>query len=383
MISNPFKKTSGTELPSFAGRWFTTYGVMDLAQEGERIHGVYHFGDQQSKIDGKIEQGRFVFTYEEPNARGEGWFALLRPGKFEGRWRPQGIEPWSSWTGERGFEGVWESTFGLVRLIHERDGVVGFYEGLGSSTIQGQVKDSRLALRYQEPNAAGEAHFALSDDGMSFTGEWKPDGGAAWQPWNGRRLRQMAGVWLVVIEAYWQRHLMEREYSFGNMLREFFARVPGMQFSQRFFTNEAGLRQWCRDLMYVPGPVVAVIAAHATPAGIGVAGQTIQPQALTESLRYADNVQLLHFSSCLTMQEGPLLQEVRGKLPFPISGYTTSVDWAASAIAEFTYLDMILARGMAPADAAAQLSKLLSFAGDRTFDGSVYPAAGFRMVMPG
>ncbi len=368
---------------SFAGRWFTTFGPMELQQQDDRVQGGYRFNGIPCTIQGRLEQGRFVFQYQEPGVRGEGWFALVRPGRFEGLWRPDGEERWQPWIGERDFEGIWDSTFGLLKLIQDGERVFGFYEGLGSSTIEGRAVDGKMEFLYREPQAAGQGRFALAGDGMTFEGQWMQDGANAWQPWKGRRLVQAPGqIWLVVIEAHWQTHLLDKEYSFGNMLREFFARVPGVQFSHRFFSNEAGLRQWCRDLMYVPNPVVVVIASHGTAAGLAVHGQTINPQALSESLRHADNVKLLHFSACLTMQEGPLVQELRGKVRFPVSGYTTSVDWAASAIAEFTFLDMVLARGLSPADAAAQLPRLLSFAGDQGFSGSAYPAAGFRMMMP-
>ena len=38
----------------------------------------------------------------------------------------------------------------------------------------------------------------------------------------------------------------------------------------------------------------------------------------------------------------------------PVSGYTTSVDWSGSAILEFTYLDLILGKGLAPTEAATR-----------------------------
>jgi hypothetical protein len=387
MFANLFHK-AGDAAPqstagSFAGRWYTTFGVMELEQQEDRLEGVYHFNDQECFLEGRLERGRLVFRYQEPAAQGEGWFALLRPCKFKGQWRQDGDERWHRWVGERGFEGTWDSSFGLLRLVQEGEQVAGSYEGPGSSTLQGQVQGGRLEFRYQEPQAAGQGHFTLVGDGVAFEGEWTPDGGAAWRPWLGRRLAQVPGhMGLVVIEAHWQRHLMDREYSFGNMLKEFFARVPGVRFSHRFFGNEAGLRHWCRDLTYLPDPVVVVVASHGTEAGLGVHGQTIPPQALSETLRYADNVELLHFSACLTMQEGPLVEEMRRTVPFPVSGYTTSVDWAASAIAEFTYLDLILARGLTPAEAAEQLPRLVTFAGDSGVAGSPYRPAGFRIVLP-
>lgn len=385
MFGNLFKKTAdGRFDANFAGRWFTTFGPMDLQQDGDRVHGVYRFKQQECAIDGRIEKGRLVFHYQEPAARGEGWFVLARAGKFEGQWRQEGDPRWAAWIGERGFDGIWDSSFGLLRLVQEGDHVIGSYEGLGGATVEGRVDGEQLTFRYQEPNAAGEGEFTLAADGRAFEGQWHEDGAAGWQPWVGRRLSATPGqVWLVVIEAHWQRHFMDKEYSFGNMLREFFARVPGVKFSHRFFSNEAGLRQWCGDLRYMPDPVVVVLASHGTSAGLSVHGQTISPQALSESLHLADNVLLLHFSACLAMQEGPLMQEMRRTARFPFSGYTTSVDWAASAIVEFTYLDMILSKGLTPADAAEQLPRLLSFAGDQGFADAAYPAAGFRFMMPG
>ena len=66
------------------------------------------------------------------------------------------------------------------------------------------------------------------------------------------------------------------------------------------------------------------------------------------------------------------------KQPFPVSGYSTSVDWGASALLEFTYLDLMLNRGMDPAEAAAKLPALISYAGDSVAPDSPYLAAGFR-----
>ncbi len=76
------------------------------------------------------------------------------------------------------------------------------------------------------------------------------------------------------------------------------------------------------------------------------------------------------------------LRSVLEQVAFPISGYTTSVDWGGSALIEFTYLDMILAKHLTPAEAAAKLPELLTFAGDDTGAESPYAAAGFRFFPP-
>ena len=67
---------------------------------------------------------------------------------------------------------------------------------------------------------------------------------------------------------------------------------------------------------------------------------------------------------------------------FPVSGYTTAVDWAASAILEFMYFDLILTRGLDPAAAAQQVRELLSFAGDAGNPDVGFRGTGFRFLPP-
>ena len=381
-----FAGADKNSLPNFSGRWFTTYGPMELIQDGERVHGSYEFQSSRCSIQGAISDGRFQFAYQEPTVEGEGWFELVRHGRFAGQWRPKGTEKWSTWTGERGFEGIWESSFGLLRLIEEPGRVLGFYEGAGPANLEGQLEKNRLSFRYHEPRAQGEGHFDLAPDASSFQGEWRAEGAQEWSPWQGRRLIPLAGVlWLVVIEAHWQRSYLEKEYAFGHMLREFFARLGQVNVRQRFFEDEAGLERWCRELMYIPEPVVVVFASHGTQDGLSVRGKPLDSGRIVESLRYADNILLLHFSSCLMLQDGKaseLARALQETVRFPISGYDRSVDWAASALIEFNYLDMILGRGLSPVHAARKVIELISYAGDQAPPDSPYPAAGFRIFVP-
>jgi hypothetical protein len=375
-------------MSNFGGEWHTTFGPMKLEQRGNRVRGAYHYMDAEAKIDGKIDHGKLVFRYQEPTVEGEGWFELTGRGKtFAGQFRPDGSPRWETWEGERiGFDGLWNTTFGLMRLIEEGDRVHGFYEVGGNSTIDGQRKGNKLIFSYREPQAQGKGRYELAKDGLSFQGEWRPQGEKHWRPWTGIRVRPRPDItWLVVVEAPWQRFLSDQEYSFGNMLREFFARVPGIQVRHRFFTNEAGLRKCCRDLTYIAEPVVLVLATHGQLEGIPADGQTIAMPSLVESLRYAGDLRLLHFSACLLMQSPTIVQTLRkfsSQSRVPVSGYRTSVDWAESAIIEFTYLDLVLARGLAPADAAEQLQKLLPFAGDQDVPDTPFRGAGFTIVTP-
>lgn len=373
-------------MADFSGKWFTTFGPMQLEQNDSVITGTYQMGNHLCEIRGRIEGDRFEFRYQEPNAEGEGYFELLRSGKFSGKWKPDDALRWENWNGVRGFDGIWQTSFGPMRLVQKEDKVVGFYECTGHATIEGQLVNDQLQFRYQEPNVGGEGYFSLSDDGQSFEGKWHPDESESWRNWQGQRVRQRPGLtWLIVLEAHWQDHLQDHEYAFGNMLREFFARVPNVQFRHRYFTNAEGLEKWCRELMYLPEPVVLVIASHGTSDGLTAHGELIGSHALANGLRYADNLQLLHFSACLMMEKGEESEWFKAldQPHFPISGYTTSVDWAASAMTEFLFLDMILSKGLSPQKAADVIVDLLPFAGDVDVPGSPYRSAGFRFLSLG
>jgi hypothetical protein len=373
-------------MSDYSGRWFTTFGPMDLTQKGNQVRGSYFSMGAHCPIEGVIEDGRLKFTYQEPEVKGEGWFEQIRHGKFAGKWRPIGGEAWQAWQGHREFDGVWDSSFGLLRLVQEPDRVLGFYEGAGPANLEGKLQGGRLTFRYQEPRAAGEGAFDLAPDGQSFSGQWRPEGSPKWAPWVGRRVLPARGImWLVIIEAHWQRSLLDRDYSFGRMLREFFARLGHVNVRHRFFDDEVGLERWCRELMYIPEPTAVVLAAHATEEGLAAHGKPLPASLFAPYLRYADNVAALHFSSCLVMKDGKtadLIRSLQDQVCFPISGYDRSVDWAASALIEFHYLDMILGRGLTPAEAADQLGRLLAYAGDHAAPNSAYPPAGFRIALP-
>jgi hypothetical protein len=273
-----------------------------------------------------------------------------------------------------------------MRLVQEKERVFGFYEGSGSCTLEGRLEGQRLTFRYREPQVEGEGHFQLAQDGTGFDGQWRPSGKAEWSSWQGRRLPAVSGrLWLVVIEAHWQHSYLDKEYAFGHMLREFFMRLPHVNVRQRFFADEAGLVTWCRELMYLPEPAVVLFSSHGTEDGLSVQGKALDTARIAETLRYADNIMLLHFSSCLMMKEGKasaLARALQAIGRFPVSGYDRSVDWAGSALIEFHYLDMILGRGLAPEEAAQQVLQLVAYAGEKEVSGSPYPATGFRILMP-
>ena len=156
---------------------------------------------------------------------------------------------------------------------------------------------------------------------------------------------------------------------------EIFARVSRVEVRHRFFHDEASLLHWCRQLLFQPEPAVLVVTGHGEANGLTVGGRIIDMRRMVDSLRFADSLQLLHFSACLVGQNAG---EALSAAPFPVSGYTTRVDWAESALTEFIYLDMMLEKRLPPAQAAEQLVRLVRFAGDEPMPGSPYHPAGFR-----
>jgi hypothetical protein len=374
-------------MPDFSGRWHTTFGPMELRQTGKTVDGAYFPQGITCPLKGQVSGSRLTFRYQEPNVGGDGWFDLSPNGNaFRGEWRADGDTTWRAWTGNRvGFDGLWLTDFGHMRLVEDGNRVHGTYELHGGSTITGQRSGNTLTFTYEEPDARGKGQFVLAADGLSFAGQWQPVGGAGMGAWKGQRLGPTGLTWLVVFEVPWHGIADARDYSFGGMLREFFSRYPGVRTRVRFFSNEAALLALCQELWYVPDPVVLVVATHSKEHGIQLGGKTVLPAAFEEGLRYVPDLRLLHFSACLLMKEPALVEGWRrlaNRLGTSVSGYATSVNWAASAIIEFTYLELMFAQNLTAARAAEEVVKLLTFAGAGTPPGSVLPAADMRFVGP-
>jgi hypothetical protein len=88
--------------PTFAGQWETTYGPLTLHQQGALVSGVYFFLGKRCTLQGKVVGTRLEFTYQEPSAKGEGWFDLAADGRtFQGTWRYIGSKTRGNWTGKR------------------------------------------------------------------------------------------------------------------------------------------------------------------------------------------------------------------------------------------------------------------------------------------
>jgi hypothetical protein len=105
-----------------------------------------------------------------------------------------------------------------------------------------------------------------------------------------------------------------------------------------------------------------------------------------DCLRDTGELRLLHFGTCLVAAgEIPkkIYQALGAEADFPISGYVNEADWGGSAVVDFTYLDLVLARGLSPADAVSQSRKMMTFARERGEKGDAIGPAGLVLFEPG
>jgi hypothetical protein len=377
--------------PTFAGEWETTYGHMELTLSGNEVKGTYQVpGGPSNDIHGPVEGSKWRFAYTEPNATGEGSFTMSKDGmSFTGQWREKGSVQWQPWAGRRAgaevqdFSGVWNTSFGLMRLIQKDTTVTGCYSYAGQAEVTGQVKAGVLQFTYTESTGdKGSGEFKLSADGSGFTGTWKTTDGKQGGAWQGTRVKPMAGrTWLVVLEAHWESGLQQPEYSYGDMLRHFFSRVPSVEVRHRYFDGKPDFASWCAELPYLNEPAVFYISSHGTEQGISVGKEVLSGEFIGSQLRYAPEVKLVHLGSCLTMSGSvpDALRKASG-LNVPVSGFTKVADWAGSAVIDFSYLDLVLSRQMKPGEAIRQIRSSVTFAGEKDTPDCAIKPAGLKIV---
>lgn len=284
------------------------------------------------------------------------------------------------------FEGLWETCFGKMRLTVNDNQVEGCYSHESGSSISGEMVDGKFQFRYKEPGVEGEGYFILNQDGRSFSGQWREEGEKEWQPWKGCRSCEDESEWLIIFEAHWEESLAEPEYAFGEMLRNFFKMAGGhhVKVRHRFFHDPGDLVRFCGEVTFLPGSVVLLIATHGDDKGITVGDKSIGDKEIALGLKYASNVKLLHLSGCL-MMKGDLPERIFSNLQnprFPITGYSREVEWASSAIADFTFLSMMLIDGMDPKAAVEETIRVSPFIGNKVQRGSVFQAHGLEIKQP-
>lgn len=283
------------------------------------------------------------------------------------------------------FDGVWSSDFGRMRLVVQGSSVEGRYQYVGRATIKGTLRGSLLSFTYAEPGGVtGSGTFVLQPDGNSFTGMWRQDDGKLGGTWQGRRLLPTAHVaYLLVLEVHWEPSADDPDFSFGAMLKQYFTRVPTIQVRHRFIDSVDDVEKWGGDLAFVPEPVFVYFSSHGDDKGLAAPGALIDGETIGRALSWTPNLKLVHFGACGFMG-GDQPQRLRRALKqsVPISGYTLTADWGASAAIDFFYLDLMLARGIDPVQAAGEVGRSILFSSATPVAGSAIKPTGFRLLAP-
>ena len=300
-------------------------------------------------------------------------------------------------SGGSGFAGYWSTTFGEMLLVIDGERVTGQYSLGGGSSVEGTVRDGVLRFRYAEPGSVtGVGEFRLSSDGLAFSGQWRQDGmrdgplSSQDKPWHGIRqlfptstVASQPGPWLVILEPHWEQSLRDSEYSFGEMLRTYYRRLPQLQVRHRRIHDRADFMRVGSEIGQLKGDVFLYIASHGTHAGAALSDGNIDAPLMADLLSGCSNVKLVHFGSCL-VAGGTVPEDILRRLApdrrVPISGFKETADWGGSAVVDFAYLDNLLERRMPPKDAVEATRRNVRFAGDSA-PGPVAPM-GLRIVMP-
>jgi hypothetical protein len=94
----PDRKAPTDKPGNYAGLWLTDLGLMELTQDGAKVHGHYAL-QRTSKLDGKISGRRLDFRFHSFRD-GQGWFDLATDGKsFSAVSNTDSFSSWFGWKG--------------------------------------------------------------------------------------------------------------------------------------------------------------------------------------------------------------------------------------------------------------------------------------------
>lgn len=90
------------------------------------------------------------------------------------------------------FDGLWYTDFGDMNLSSKGENIYGDFEHRTGGVIEGQVKGGVMRFKWKQlgdfnigkREVEGHGYFVISNDGLSFTGQWgyadKYEGGGKW-----------------------------------------------------------------------------------------------------------------------------------------------------------------------------------------------------------
>ncbi len=185
-------------VPIWSGTFKTTWGVMKLTQDGNKVVGTYVYGSGKitGTVSGNTLTGRWSIapSYKAPTDAGDLQLTVSADGKtLTGKWRNGSTGEWNTnWTGTRvspvvslKWDGNWSSSWGDMTLIQINDEVAGTYT-YKSGTLQGTVSGNVLTGTWviNDPttstNCTRDLELTMGTDGKSFTGKWRYGTSGEW-----------------------------------------------------------------------------------------------------------------------------------------------------------------------------------------------------------
>jgi len=195
-MSTP-KTITVTSTCDWSGTWdFDWSNELKLVQTGNHITGTYIPGGwtYTGTIDGTVSGNAFEGTWAEQDRTGRMQLTISADcNSFTGRYT-HSLSSSATWYNLHApavrvtspqsdvtnldWGGTWNTDWGEMQLSQSGEGVTGTYE-YNNGEIEGSASGNVLtgtwskSPSYAEPNDLGSFEFTMSDDQMSFTGNWK------------------------------------------------------------------------------------------------------------------------------------------------------------------------------------------------------------------
>lgn len=180
---------------TWTGTWKTSFGVVQLIQNGNRVSGLY---GQLGVIEGLINENELEARFTKRGKVGRLLFVQIEAGQFKGSWfwETGDFDEAFTWNGKRVSEevqtssqdgnpltGEWETSFGKVHLVQDDKKVYGLYSNVG--VIEGELTQINcLEGRFTNASQTGVLKWIINYEEHRFEGIWD---------WT--NIGQATGVW--------------------------------------------------------------------------------------------------------------------------------------------------------------------------------------------
>ncbi len=198
------------------GTYDTTYGMMELFQNGSMISGTYTGHTGTGTVEGLLDGNTLRGTWRDEDANGRIAF-VFNPdmSKFSGYWSYNNLEPKAgsgdTWVGNRTGSaskmvasqpvqtplqvgGTYETGYGNMQLHQNGNKVSGTYKSYtGDGSVEGTLQGNVLIGTWKDSRSSGQIRFVFSEDERAFAGFWSYGSAVPNQDrWDGYRIGNTA-----------------------------------------------------------------------------------------------------------------------------------------------------------------------------------------------